>query len=436
MSVGIFDRDELYRATGPFVSMHTGGQHIDAFWAIALPFLFLPISRRTRLDYPARCCLLVLSCYAIAATMSRGIIVLAGIVTAILGGLSVFASWKGRARWQTVVFAGLAVLFVVAASSAVFKNRAIAHRFTTSGGDLAARWHQWQALCRAANQSWRAKLLGNGLGTVPTIASLAFDEPLRTTELVPLEDGRIALRIRPGKAVYVEQIVHIDAPGPWKLRGLLRTEGQIDLHGYVCRKALFDSFRCTESSFGRSPQEGAWLPFTWTIDTKPLLPPRSAWRRSPVTLAFSASNDGKYVDIKDLQLTDASGGSLLLNCDFQSGTAHWFFTSDDHSKWRAENIWVHLYLEQGLFGIVSFVWLVSGTLVLLARPAKLKPDIIHCVLGVAVGGFLTVGLFGSMLETPWTTELFCALLAVSQASSIAGALAAHDSIGTENAKSV
>src|SRR4029078_1082884 len=118
--------------------MHTGGQHIDAYWAIALPFVFLPLSRRKWLDVPARGCLLVLSCYAIAATMSRGIIVLAEIVNIILGSLSAVLFWKRRPCWQAWALAGVIVLFVAAATTTVLKNHAIKERFTTSKSDLAA----------------------------------------------------------------------------------------------------------------------------------------------------------------------------------------------------------------------------------------------------------------------------------------------------------
>ena len=37
VTVGVFNFKEELRATGPLVSMHIGGQHIDAFWGFALP---------------------------------------------------------------------------------------------------------------------------------------------------------------------------------------------------------------------------------------------------------------------------------------------------------------------------------------------------------------------------------------------------------------
>jgi hypothetical protein len=230
-----------------------------------------------------------------------------------------------------------------------------------------------------------------------------------------LPGSRVALRIRPGKSVYVEQAVNIDAPGPWQLRGQFRTEGRIDLHAYVCRKSLFDSFRCNEMGFSGSGQSSDWQMIQWSIATKQLLPPQSDWRYCPVTLALSASNDGKFVDVRELELADARGRSLLSNADFQDGSARWFFTSDDHAAWRAENMWVHLYLEQGWLGVVTIALLILGTLGLLVRPILAGGNLETYVLTTAIFGFLAIGLFGSMLETPWITTMLCALLAASQA---------------------
>jgi hypothetical protein len=76
---------------------------------------------------------------------------------------------------------------------------------------------------------------------------------------------------------------------------------------------------------------------------------------------------------------------------------------------------VHLYVEQGWLGVAGFAWLCAGTLVPLVRKAAHGPDLSSCVLAAAIIGFLTMGLFGTLIDTPWLTELFCALLAVSQA---------------------
>jgi hypothetical protein len=194
-----------------------------------------------------------------------------------------------------------------------------------------------------------------------------------------------------------------------------RSSGTATLNTHVCEKTLFDSFSCVESSFADSQRPGSWRPIQWVIDIDKLSPVNGVWRICPVTLAFSVSGADGWVEVVKIRLEDGRHENLLRNADFQSGSTCWFFTSDDHSSWRAENVWGHLYIEQGWFGVVSFAWLVVGTLLPLVRRAVTDQDLTLYALAVAIVGFLTMGMFGSLLDTPWITQSLCALLGVSQA---------------------
>jgi hypothetical protein len=417
ISVGLFDLHQLYRASGPFFSMHTGGQHIDAFWALALPFLFLPpVRSQSRFGWPIRFVILLTAYYAIAATMSRAIIVWAALAAFILVVLNLVLRASKITVRQTAIFTVLAVVMLCACAFAIFQIEPIRARFIQSRDDLLSRWQQWSAITSAAGHGWAPVIFGNGMGTVPTIASVAFGHPLRTAELTLLKNDDVALRIRPGKKVYVEQLVNAQAPGPWTLRGSLRRVGPTRLHAYVCEKTLFDSMRCVESSFAYRGQGDAWQQFTWSIDLSTLpSAAQGSWLTCPMTIAFSASGESGAVDLRHLRLTDAMGNDLLENTSFHSKSARWFFTSDDHSSWRAENLWLHLYLEQGALGVVSFAWLVLGTISLLVRQLTITRDASPGVFLMAITGFLAIGTFGSLLDTPWIVQLLCALLAVALA---------------------
>jgi hypothetical protein len=303
-----------------------------------------------------------------------------------------------------------ALLFGSILGVVLSQSEPIQRRFVDSRADLAARCEQWAALCRAADDRLTTKVFGHGLGTVPWLASVAYDHPLRPAELLTSPEGETLLRLRPGKKVYVEQGVGRRSQGPWEFRALLRTSGTAQLHTYVCEKTLFDSFHCVESSFAAGT---LWNSIAWTIDVEKLLQSGKFLFSCPVTFAFSVSGEG-WVDIRNVRLVDANGEPLLKNPDFQAGSARWFFTSDDHSTWRAENVWLHLYLEQGWLGVVAFVWLVAATLMLLAAREAVRQGPSRYVLGVAVVGFLAVGTFGSLLDTPWITQLLCIVIAAAQ----------------------
>jgi hypothetical protein len=418
-AVGLFDVQQLYRATGPFFSMHTGGQHIDAYWAFALPFLFVPTAwPPPRLFLVVRLTLIGVSYYAIAATMSRAMIVWAAIATLVV--VTVMMIWNTSRRERGYVFALLSTVVLVAGAGTLFKGNAIHERFADSGGDLKIRWNQWNALCRATMVDLPTITMGTGLGTIPYIASIAYGLPQRPAELVQLADGETALRLRPGKAVYVEQLVNGSAPGPWRLEGQLRQKGGADLQAHVCQKMLFDSFQCNEHKFAADRNLNTFTPFVWSIDVGWLTDENRQWQRVPVTLAFSASGNEGFVDVSNLRLTDARGASLLNNEDFRFGSSRWFFTSDDHAAWRAENIWIQLFLEQGLLGVSSVAWLIFGTLGMLVSSKDFLRNPTRCVLAVAILGFLAIGLFGSLLDTPWITIMLCVLLAASQSMQASG----------------
>ena len=265
---GAFNFQHLYRATGPFVSMHTGGQHIDAFWALALPFLFLPSARAKWLSWLARASLLgpLPICNRgdnVARRDRAGRTGNGHFVTTV----HFHCSGRSPGQRQTYVFGVARCCWSLPPGIAVlWDSPPIKSRFVESEIDLKTRWNEWNELCRAAEHDWATTAFGNGLGTVPSIASSAFGDPVRPAELINLPDGRVALRLRPGKAVYVEQVVDRHAPGPWTLAGHVRRRGTASLSADVCEKTLFDSFRCLEAGFAVPGQPDTWQPIAWAIN--------------------------------------------------------------------------------------------------------------------------------------------------------------------------
>jgi hypothetical protein len=415
ISVGLFNFSQEYRATGPFYSMHAGGQCIDAFWAIGFPFLFLPQTRGYHgMAWIGRSALVAVSFYAIGATMSRGVIVLTGCVALVLAVLTIVVTWReSRGRsWSFIA----TILLVGAALGFMFVNcDPMRRRFSNAESDWHARWNLWATLCRTVDQDCSSLMIGKGIGVLPNLIADLEKKPSRPTELVVGPDGGVALRLEPGRSVHVEQLVDVQRAGPWMLTGSFRRVGAVSVHALVCQKTLLSSFHCVESDVDVSTKGSDWQPIERAIDIGALASRPNFLPYCPTTFALSVSGDNGRVDIQNLRLEDAHGTSVLKNSEFRSGSAYWFFISDDFAVWRAENLWVHLYVEQGWLGVAAFAWLIAGTLVPLVRRATHGPDIISCVLVAAIIGFVSMGLFGTLIDTPWLTELFCALLAVSQA---------------------
>ena len=77
---------------------------------------------------------------------------------------------------------------------------------------------------------------------------------------------------------------------------------------------------------------------------------------------------------------------------------HWSYTSDRyHLPWHAKNMWLHVYFEQGLCGVVLYCLLLLSALVGLIR--KLAHGNQQAPLFIAaIVGICAVGLFDSLLD--------------------------------------
>ena len=106
--------------------------------------------------------------------------------------------------------------------------------------------------------------------------------------------------------------------------------------------------------------------------------------------------------------------------DFSGGLRRWLFTSDQHWLWHADNLAVHLLVEQGWLGLVAFTLLVLYAGVRLAA-ALGRGEPHAAVLGAALLGLVGEGAAGSVLDAPRVASLayllIFAALAVTRALS-------------------
>jgi hypothetical protein len=132
-----------------------------------------------------------------------------------------------------------------------------------------------------------------------------------------------------------------------------------------------------------------------------------AWY-APRLLAFSVAMEtqGGVADLDDIQLVGQDGNDLLANGDFSTAMAHWFSSSDKfHLPWHIKNMFLHVLIDQGIVGLALWTMVVGGTLLrLIGGAAKTHP--LAPALTASLLGFLTVGLFDSLLDVPRLAMLF------------------------------
>ncbi len=431
VTYGLLDFSQELRVSGPFASMHIGGQHIDAYWGLALPFVF-QFPTEKRLSTLALWLLQLLSLYAIYATMSRALIAFA--VVSIIG-LAILKfilraeqnngrrnaegssenrdGSKARRKAVAHLVLGLCSLLIIA-GGLLMSGNAVQTRFKSTAADWKTRTDHWQhVLSVVAAGDWRQQYLGHGLGTYPWFIREVDGHP---TQPIAMTDDH-AVRLYAGQQIYLEQWITSHIAFPITVTANCAKMGNCHLHAQVCRKILLQSFECTQVELLPLASQSSELHAELLADAASATQePMSHWRQNcPSTFGFSVSGgQGEFVTISNVRVTDARGVALIANGNFEHGSRRWFFTSDDHLIWRAKNMWVHQAVEMGWLGVAALAILVFGTVFPALRGIWRDGQWPAVVLLWSLLGFLVMGLFGTLIDVPWLLTFFLIVLAYLQ----------------------
>ncbi|BCX82215.1 hypothetical protein MIT9_P1800 [Methylomarinovum caldicuralii] len=389
--VGLTDFDHVFRVTGTFASMQTGGAYLEAFLAFAFPFLLVGILRHPspwiRL---AGAGLAGLSAYAMLVTFSRGGYagMAAGFLTVALGA---------RRRWPVAI--ALAALLVLIAAP-ILSDGFARYRLQRSGQDLTIRWQHWQRALALMDAGWPARLAGNGFGRYPLNYLLYndYDRP-PGGYLVRREGRQHFLRLLPGESVYLDQRVALAPHTPYRLQARLRVSAAGDaLTVPLCEKALLYSFRCHWQRL-QPERSSRWEPVSRVLHSGEL-----GDSRRPVKLSLYNAGD-RPLDVDDLHLLAPDGTDLLRNGGFEHGDAFWLLVTDRNLAWHIDQAGIEVYFAQGWLGLLGV------GLLLYAATRRLWPGWregrsweLACLGGLA--GFVTVSLTGSTMDVARGMMLF------------------------------
>ena len=88
---------------------------------------------------------------------------------------------------------------------------------------------------------------------------------------------------------------------------------------------------------------------------------------------------------------------------------HWFFTSDNHLEWRAHNVALTVFFDQGWAGLLSLAALLALA-IRRAGGSAWRGDLNSAAVLSALAGFLLVGMFDTLIDAP---RFFFLLLALA-----------------------
>ncbi len=381
-----------YRAIATFSSMHTGGGHIEAFFVFALAFAVDLCWRNSRwVSRLVGLSAVLIIFAALNTTVARGGQVGAALVVMI----SLFGAWRARrASGQigyVIAAGGIGLVILV---SGFLASDFLQARWARSGEDAGIRWRHWTQSVGFATADLGTWLFGLGLGSYPRAYLFAGSEPLATYSFNGDGDKRF-LRLGEGGTLYMAQRLPSNTPVELNLSLDLRADANARLAVSLCEKHVFNSHRCSWQEVPASSD--------WQTQALSLINPQQEqvawWARRPLHLSLLNLTSGSVISIDNLRLTDSKGRSFLRNGDFELGGAGWFFNSGNHLAWHAKNLWVHIFVEQGLVGVLvwSGLFLVAGWRL---WRRLWRGDASALAWLAALGGTMPIAFIDSVLDAP------------------------------------
>lgn len=403
---GLLDFDSRYRISGWFTDMQVGGPSIETFLVLALPLALVWFwTRRGWVSGPAAGLLLLGTLYSVAMTYSRGGYAGLALALVLLTGLGLVAAWRSQRAvpWRATIAGGLMLVLVISLVPPLLGGFA-EQRLARVAEGLEARLDHWQLTLALPGAETTSLLVGRGLGRFAPAYRDGHPEGRQPANFA-FADNRLLLG--PGDSVYVNQRVFPDRSKSLRLevRSRAVTGGRLGLH--LCEKPVRHSFECVSASVA-TPSGDAWQTFRTELDLQAMDTRPWPLRRGLVLSVAHAGGAG-VIEIDAIRLLEPSGRARLRNGDFAEGGRHWYFTTDHLWPWRVENQWLEIFFEQGLLGLLAFVWLTGGAGWVLLRRA-LWGDALALGSVAGVGGVLVIGVFGTVLFAPAVALLFYLVL--------------------------
>ena len=420
---GLLDFSVVYRVTAWFWEMHVGGAAVDAYLALASPFVLLFwVRTRTAWSRGLASILLLALVYAILVTFSRGLY--AAVFVALLVFASVSLRWRSTGKHGVVArapkkrhgallvwrFLALPVATVgVVAWLAFGTDSFLVNRLQNTDNAWAGRQRHWAnglAMVRSP-ADW---VFGIGLGRFPARYTSAFadgDFPgaaraagssrAAADTFVTLQGPRVTDE-RGGLFTLTQRVSPV-AGARYLASGRYRAAVRSELVVQVCERHLLYNWGCQEAWFETQPGAAGWHDFSVSLQGARFAAPELLAAR----LAFftiSVVNAGGQADLTGLQLSSGDQAVMLLNGDFGTGLARWFPAAQYYFlPWHTDSMLLELVVERGLTGLLAVVALLVFALMAATRLRGLDRPCAACLLA-SLAGVLVVGAVSSVLDVP------------------------------------
>lgn len=287
-------------------------------------------------------------------------------------------------------------------------------RFSQIDQDINTRINHWKDGFSLMPSSIENLLFGLGLGAYPNAYLLNVDLERKTGNVWFDQENDQQLIKLGGGILRTGQRIDQKLTGRFKLRFTAKQSlGAGVLEFRLCQRPML--------------VQESWIPIcanSWSVRVEPIpgwqtkviqldfseFKPLSWYQPHFLLFSFGNAKAQTIIDVAELELIDEQGRSLLSNGDFKRGGDRWMIYSDfEHLPWHAKNLFLHILLEQGIWGLLIFAVTVLISLRLAFRQA-LQGDLLSKGIFAVTIGFLTLGLVATLFDVPRLVCLFYLLL--------------------------
>jgi len=410
---GLFEFTDVYRVTGPFSQMHTGGAEIETYLTAAVPFaVALTVQARSLAGRIGGGLLLLGAGYAIAVTFSRAgyagfavALVIACVAAALslapVVGTGTSGGGARFGRYRRAAPLALAALLLALAGSLAWPFYAgsfAQERLSRVATDLAVRQAHWADALAMRDPGLITDLLGMGIGRFPDTHYWRSSEARATSYRLLSEQGNRFLRLGTGTAMYTEQFVTIEPGLQYVVQLDLRSpqaDGGVAVS--LCEKWLLTSGRCVAATATAAQGGSEWQRHELRLASGEI--GSGSWpTRRPVKLSLHNASASR-VEIDNLRLLTPDGQQLATNGDFSSGLDRWFFTVDLDLPWHVWSMPVAIVFDLGWLGLTAFAALFALALTRTLRRALGGGPLAGAALA-ALTGVLVIATVDTVIDTP------------------------------------
>jgi len=344
------------------------------------------------------------------------------LIAVVAGGYLGSHFLKRYSRQQKLLVIMMFCLVFGAFVPSVFGGR-MSERFSSVKEDLNHRIQHWQDAINSMDQDFQTALFGQGIGRFPDVYYWRI-QGARDVGLFVFskDDNNVFLSFAGAHDLRLGQRIFLRPNSSYNLSLDVRTNDPVALlQMRICHRQLIHPTEWNPSCITikeKIENTGAfWKHLTFPINSGELGSFKK-WAIAPLVITVANRREYAFnlrpqtvLEIDNLSLVSETGQQVIRNGDFQSGIDYWFGYYDfNHLPWHIKNLWVSVYFEFGLFGLIAFLCLLGYSIRNMFVNIRKNHDGFSAVLLVSVFGFLAVGTFGTLLDAPRVAFLFYLLL--------------------------